>query len=152
MAVASLSLTSKKRLPTYVYLTCEVEIIGVGSSMFNCGEGTAYVLLTASMGSEYVGVIHNCLQGTGLHDLLSLSQLQILPKKICSLANSDPYLTVNNIRLAVNLINGVYELPYTILTRDDSRRYRLSHLVLTPGGAFTPVSSATWTKRVISTP
>ena len=120
--------------------------------MFIYGEGTAYVLLTASTGSEYVGVMHNCLQGTGLHDLLSLSQLQILPQNICSLANSDPYLTVNNVRFALHLINGVYELPYTILTRGDSRRYRLPHLVLTPGGVFTPVSSATWTKRVISAP
>ncbi len=83
----------------------------------------------SSTGSEYVGVINNCLQATGLHDLLSLSQLQILPKSICSLANSDSYLTVNNIRFALHLINGVYELPYTILTRGDSRRYRLPHLV-----------------------
>jgi hypothetical protein len=83
--------------------------------MFVYGEGTAYVLLMDSTGSEYVGVINNCLQGTGLHDLLSLSQLQILPNNTCSLVNSDPYLTVNNIRFAVHLINGVYELPYTIL-------------------------------------
>jgi len=65
--------------------------------------------------------MHNCLQGTGLHDLLSLSQLQILPQNICSLVNSDPYLTVNNVRFALHLINGVYELQYTILTRGDSR-------------------------------
>ncbi len=83
---------------------------------------------------------------------MSLSQLQILPRNICSLANSEPYLIVNNICFAVHLVNGVYELPYTILTRGDSRRYRLPHLVLTPGGAFTPVSSVTWTKRVISAP
>jgi hypothetical protein len=120
--------------------------------MFIYGEGTAYVLLTASTGPENVGVMHNCLQGTGHHDLLSLSQLQILPRNICSLVKTDPYLIVNNIRFALHLINGVYELPYTLLTRGDSRRYWLARLILTPGGTFTPVSSAKWTKRVVSTP
>ncbi len=135
MVVANLSLTSKKRLPTYVHVKLKL----LASDRL--------CLFTVK-----VQLMSYCLQGTGLHDLLSLSQLQILPKNICSLANSDPYLTVNNIRFALHLINGVYELPYTILTRGDSRRYRLPRLVLTPGGAFTPVSSATWTKRVISVP
>jgi hypothetical protein len=99
---------------------CEVEIIGVGSSMFIYGEGTAYVLLTASTGCEYVGVMHKCLQGTELHDLLSLSQLQILPRNICSLANINPYLLVNNIRFTLHLIKGVYELRILFLLRVES--------------------------------
>ena len=69
--------------------------------MFIYGEGTVYVLLTACTGREYVGVVHNCLQGTGLHDLLSLSQLQILSENKCSLVNSDPCLIVNNIRFTL---------------------------------------------------
>ena len=99
-----------------------------------------------------MGVVHNCLQGTGLHDLLSLSQLQILSENKCSLVNSDPCLIVNNIRFTLYLVNGVYELPYTILTRGDSRRYRLPRLTLTPDGDFTPVSSPKWSKRIISVP
>jgi hypothetical protein len=99
------------------------------------GEGTADVFLTASTGREYVGVMHNCLQGTGLHDLLSLSQLQILSQNKCLLFDSAPYLIVSNIRFTLYLVNnGVYELPYTILTRGDSRRYRLPRLNLTPDG------------------
>ena len=50
------------------------------------------------------------------------------------------------------MVNGVYELPYTILTRGDSRRYRLPRLTLTPDGEFTPVSSPKWSKRIISVP
>ena len=132
--------------------SCMVEIIGVGSSTYIYGEGTAYVLLTSSTGGEYVGVIHNCLQGTGTHDLLSLSQLQISSANFCSLENKDPYLLINNIRFTLHLVHGLYELNYTILTREDPRRYRLPRLTLTPDGIFAPISSSVWTKRVISVP
>ena len=58
---------------------CVVEVVGVGTSVFIYGEGTVHILLTSSNGQEYIGILHNCLQGTGEHDLLSVSQIQATP-------------------------------------------------------------------------
>ena len=59
--------------------SCLVEVIGVGSSVFIHGEGTARVLLLDKNGDEFIGILNNCLQGSGDHNLLSVSQIQSCP-------------------------------------------------------------------------
>jgi hypothetical protein len=96
-------------------------------------------------------VLHNCLQGTGEHDLLSVSQIQATPTTF-NLSNESPSLQVRGVQIDLQLSDGLYQLPYQPVTNGDSRCYRLPRLELTNPGAFVPISTSKWTRRVHSGP
>ena len=136
---------------SFSYLqSCLVEVTGVASSVIIRGEGTVRLLLRATNGKDYVGIIHNCLQGSGDHDLMSVSQIQSMTANMCSLDNQSPVMKIGSIDFKLLLVNGLYQLPYILITPGDPRLYRLPQVVLTPPGPFVPVSTDSWNRHIIS--
>ena len=135
---------------SFSYLqSCLVEVTGVASSIIIRGEGTVKLLLRATCGTDYIGIINNCLQGNGDHDLMSVSQIQSIKTNTCSLTNESPLMKIGSVNFNLHLVDGLYHLPYELVTPGDPRLYRLPQVILTPPGEFVPISTASWSRNIL---
>ena len=108
---------------------CTIEIEGVASTMMVNTIGTAFLLIEADDGRWHVGEVHECLQGGGQHDLLSVSQVQDRDGNRCDTStNVNPTVTFDGVTFPLELRDGLYGLKYTPLSENDPRIELLPHV------------------------
>ena len=124
--------------------SCVITIEGVCGDLLITGIGTAWLVVTTAEGEDVVLVVHQCLQSNGEHNLLSVSQILQLPAATVVLTNNDPVVTImdeeSNVATVIpfRVIDGVFVLPYVVLSSTDPRLRQLRRVTLTPDVAYAP--------------
>ena len=126
--------------------SCVITIEGVCGDLLITGIGTAWIVVTTAEGEEVVLVIHQCLQSNGEHNLLSVSQLLQLQATTVVLTNDNPMVTITDItskeltEIPFRVVDGVFVLPYVVLSPTDPRLSTLRLVVVTPDKPYTPAT------------
>ena len=97
---------------------CDIHVEGVAGNVAVRSIGTVRILLQDEDGTKIIGLLHNCLNSDGRHDLLSVSHLQVSGLHFVSLDNQDPhiYLKKGRRRWRVQLVFGRRDVPSSRLT------------------------------------
>lgn len=126
--------------------SCVITIEGVCGDLLITGIGTAWLVVTTAEGEDVVLVIHQCLQGNGEHNLLSVSQILQLPAAKVVLTNDDPVVRIMDEGSGVATvipfrgIDGVFVVPHVVLSPTDPRLRKLRRVTMTPNVACTPAT------------
>ena len=128
--------------------TCTITIEGIGGTLLVRGIGTARILVIDEHGEDVYLLVHNCLLSSGVHNLLSLSQIQSNPATVVVLDNEAPSVIVGDSvggcrRIPLRLANGMFELPFTVLSDSDLRGWTsesstIPECALSQDGQFDP--------------
>jgi hypothetical protein len=159
---------------------CQIEVVGVVGSLPIFGIGTALFALSMQGGEEVLLRVHNCLYSFGEFNLLSVSQMQTLPRNSLELSIRSPNLRLyaseidgenqtlksrkRFIDIPLVLDEGLYALHVKPISPDDSRHLTTQIFDLTPPGDYTPLTQTPlrlvknekstrqiWTTTVVST-
>ena len=141
-------------------IPCEIEITGVAGSLQVYGCGTALFLVNDDSGQPFLLRISNCLYGQGQFNLLSVSQMCQNPDNSVDFHLDSPAILFSSIvrsrqrqiRLPLNLEDGLFALTATPFQLDDSRFPSLRKVNVTLDGVFRPsdnASSNRWNSRLL---
>jgi hypothetical protein len=135
---------------------CHIEVIGVAGSLPIFGIGTAIFALSMQGGGEVLLRVHNCLYSFGEFNLLSVSQMQTLPKNSLELSLLSPTLRLfaggvdgdgqilssrkSYIDISLSLEDGLYALEMEPISPEDPRNLTTQIFDLTPPGDYVPAT------------
>ncbi len=116
---------------------CKVKIAGVAGSLQIYGCGTALFLVHDALDQPFILRVHNCLYGQGQFNLLSVSQICQIAHNSVDFNLQAPALLFDirrrQIRLSLNLDEGLFAISATPFQLDDSRYPSLRKVDATPG-------------------
>jgi hypothetical protein len=157
---------------------CHVQVVGVSGRLNIHGQGTAMFLVSVD-GEEAILRIHNCLHSFGEFNLISVSQLKLLPGNSLDFSVTKPFLRFARsqaqgldgfdddfIEIPLSMDDGLYSLTLEPVTPSDPRYSNLPVFDVTPPGQFVPIShllcsvpgvpddsaTAVWTTEILSSP
>jgi hypothetical protein len=135
---------------------CTLEVVGVAGSLPIFGRGTAIFVLTLMGGEEMLVRIHHCLYSFGEFNLISVSQMQALPRNILDLSLVSPRLRLycsgvsgesspasrkrQFVDIPLIMDDGLYCLHLDPISTDDPRLLELQIFDITPPGEYEPVT------------
>jgi hypothetical protein len=154
---------------------CHLQVIGVAGHLTIHGYGTAIFLVTVD-GYEALLRIHNCLHSFGEFNLISVSQLNLVPGNNIDFSIVSPMvrfpssqsqggenLAIDLFEVPLEIDEGLYSISLEPITPNDPRFSTLPGYDVTPSGPFVPLSQMlcaipgsreqyipTWTTAIIS--
>ena len=154
---------------------CHLQVIGVAGHLTIHGYGTAIFLVTVD-GYEALLRIHNCLHSFGEFNLISVSQLNLVPGNNIDFSIVSPMvrfpssqsqggenLAIDLFEVPLEIDEGLYSISLEPITPNDPRFSTLPCYDVTPSGPFVPLSQMlcaipgsrgqyipTWTTAIIS--
>jgi hypothetical protein len=155
---------------------CHLQVVGISGRLTIHGQGTAVFLFSVN-GQEALLRIHNCLHSFGEFNLISVSQLKMIPGNSVDFSVVSPFMRLSLdqsewsnqsfpdfIEIPMSMDDGLYSLSLEPVTPSDPRYRDLPVYDITPPGEFVPVShmlcavpgpsdmsdKPTWTTEVLS--
>jgi hypothetical protein len=121
-------------------------VVGVAGRLNIHGQGTAMFLISID-GQEAILRIHNCLHSFGEFNLISVSQLKLIPENSLDFSVSKPFLRLARnqsprldgvdldfIKIPLSMDDGLYSLTLEPVTPSDPRYDDLPVFDVTPPG------------------
>ena len=127
--------------------TCYMRVSGFGGHDVITAYGTTYKLFTTTEGEQVVAVAHNQLYSPASFptSLYSISQIQLAPGVSCDVSSNErPQLHVHTRVFNLSLVNGLFAIPYELVSASDSRFWSCPHVIVSPDGHYEPVNTPLW--------
>jgi hypothetical protein len=157
---------------------CHFQVVGVAGRLTIHGQGTTIFLVSVE-GNEAILRIHNCLHSFGEFNLISVSQLKLVPGNSLDFSVQNPFLHFSrgqtpssdfgfptNLAVPFFIDEGLYSVFFEPVTPSDPWYGELPIFDVTPSGAFSPMTQMLsavprrdgdpefpiWTTEVLSIP
>jgi hypothetical protein len=123
---------------------CYITIEGVCGDLVVTGVGTAWLVVIDDQGEEVILIVHQCLQSNGVHNLLSVAQLLQMPNLTVQMSKQNPTITMiddtddRKVSIPLRLMDGVFVLPFAIVSPTDPRLRRMRRATATPDRPYIP--------------
>jgi len=131
---------------------CHLQVVGVAGRLTIHGQGTA-VFIASVNGQEVLLRIHNCLHSFGKFNLISVSQLKMVPGNSLNFSVDNPFLKFSMLQsqcenfsfsdwfeIPIIMDEGLYSLSLEPITASDPRYCTLPVFDVTPPGKFVPAT------------